>query len=118
MRPSDSAVIEQKQTVVDVLPAEILLETSTLVNDEWRSEGVTEYPLAVIAKPGIAVAFSEEVVKVGKHEIDCKVMSHELTMGEHATIYRAWVSREVPGGVVKKEMAGVVVWELLEFLKK
>lgn len=118
MRPADGAIIEQKQTLVDILPDAVLLETATLVNNEWRSEGVLELPPPALAKPSGEMKYTEQTLKIADREIRCKVVERVIQIGEASTIARHWMSRDVPGGMARKEMGGAVIWEVVDFLKK
>ena len=118
MRPTDGVFVEQRQTVVDTQPDKVLMETATLVNDEWRSEGVMELLLTPLEKPASELKLTEQVLGINGRDVQCKVVERILPKGDKATIARDWMSKEVPGGLVRKDMAGKVVWEVIDFGKK
>lgn len=118
-RPVDGSTVEQKQVVVDVTPEQVLLETSTLVNNEWRSEGVLDFPLAPLTRPPAGkMKYSEQELKIGEQTLKCKVSEIEVQLGEAKTVIRNWMCRDIPGGFARKEMAGQTVWEVIDFARK
>jgi hypothetical protein len=118
MNPLSGSFAEQRQTVVDVQPNKVLLETATLVNNEWRSEGVLELSLTPLDKPAGAMKFAEQAINIGGQAIQCKVVERTVSQGDKTATARDWMSKEVPGGLVRKEMAGQVVWEVIGFARK
>lgn len=119
IRPVDGGAVEQKQVAVDATAEQVLIETYTLVNNEWRSEGVLDFPLAALSKPPAGqVKYSDQTLKISDKTLNCKVSEREVQIGEARTVIRNWMCRDIPGGFARKEMAGQTVWEVVDFAKK
>lgn len=107
----DGKTVQEKQTVIDVKPGQVLVESSALTDDGWEPKGKMIVPLNVPKRPPAgAVALAQEQLIIAGKTVNCNVME--------SNGIRVWMSDEVPGGLVKRMSEGVVVLEVMDFRKK
>jgi len=107
----DGKTVQEKQTVIDVKPGQVLIESSALSDNGWDPKGKMIVPLNVPKRPPLgAVALAQEQLIIAGKTVNCNVMEKDGI--------RVWMSEEVPGGLVKQMSENIVVLEVVDFKKK
>lgn len=107
----DGQVVQEKQTVIDVKPGQVMVESSSLSDNGWNPKGKMIVPLNVPKRPPVgAVALAQEQLIIAGKDVLCHVMENNGI--------RVWMSESVPGGLVKRMSDNTVVLEVVDFKKK
>ncbi len=113
LNPTDGKELQQKYTVVDVAKGKATIEISQLEAAKWEKKDTQEVslqPTLVQKNQG-----TPATLDVAGKKVNCTCLEKTYQMGEMATIAKEWTSDDVPGGVVRKEMAGKCVMEVVDF---
>jgi hypothetical protein len=111
--PMEQKEIQQKYSIVDVTKERATIEISYLENGKWEKKSMQEVSLQPVLVPkdqGTPAALD-----IAGKKVNCTCLEKTIRMGNNATIEKEWLSDEVPGGVVRKEMAGKTVMEVVDF---
>ncbi|MFA5794540.1 MAG: hypothetical protein WC980_05675 [Candidatus Brocadiia bacterium] len=102
-----------KATLVEVNDEKGIVETSELVGENWEKKDAHDVSLLPI--PRSARQSQLTMLKIGEKGITCSYIDMTYRIGDMATVMKQWMSEDVPGGMVRKEMAGRCVWEVVDF---
>lgn len=113
LNPTDEKELQQKYTVVEVTKEKATIEISQLEGDKWEKKSTQEVSLQpVLVAKGQGTPATLDVA--GK-KVNCTCLEKTIQMGNMATLEKEWTSDDVPGGVVRKEMAKKVVMDVIDF---
>jgi len=113
LNPADEKEVQQKYTVVDVTKEKATIEISHLEGGKWEKKDTAEVslqPMLVSKNQG-----TPATLDVAGKKVNCTCLEKTNQMGNLATVVKEWTSDDVPGGVVRKEMAGKCVMEVVDF---
>jgi len=113
LNPEDQKEIQQKYTVVDCTKEKATIEISQLESDKWEKKSTQEVSLQPMLVPKGQGA--PATLDIAGKKVNCMCLEKTLAMGQAATLAKEWTSDEVPGGVVRKEMASKCVMEVVDF---
>ena len=103
--------MQEKQTVIEVKPGQVMIESFALSDNGWETKGKMIVPLNVPKRPPAgAIALVQEQITIAGKTARCKVIENNGI--------RVWMSDEVPGGLVKRMSENIVVLEVVDFRKK
>jgi hypothetical protein len=126
---------EMTTTLVEVTPEKVVVEMKNVmvmmgnkIDSPPMKMDITKAMPTAPGQPADApkpeVKTSEETVTVGGKEYKCTVYETKMDSGGAVGVTKAWMSMDVPGGMVKsvmtmeKPMAGVTTVELVKFESK
>ncbi|MBI5778505.1 MAG: hypothetical protein HZA49_03505 [Planctomycetes bacterium] len=113
LNPEDQKEIQQKYTVVDATKEKATIEISQLEGEKWEKKSTQEVSLQPVLVP--KNQGTPATLDVAGKKVNCTCLEKTYTMGNAATLVKAWTSDDVPGFEVRKEMAGKVVMEVVDF---
>lgn len=113
LNPADEKEIQQKYTIIEIGKEKIKVEISELVGDKWETKNTPEVSLQPVLVPKNQGA--PATLDVAGKKVNCTCLEKTSQMGNMATIVKEWISDDVPGGLVRKEMAGKCVVEVVDF---
>jgi len=113
LNPEDQKELQQKYTVVGVAKDKATIEISQLEGETWGKKSTSEVslqPVLVQKNQG-----TPDTLDVAGKKVNCTCLEKSYQMKGMATMVKEWNSDDVPGGVVRKEMAGKCVLEVVDF---
>ncbi|MEW6025732.1 MAG: hypothetical protein AB1599_00350 [Planctomycetota bacterium] len=113
LNPEDQKELQQKYTVVDVTKEKATIEISQLEGEKWEKKTTQEVSLQPVLVPKDQGA--KTTLEVAGKKVNCTYLEKAYTMKGAGTVVKEWTSDEVPGGEVRKEMAGKCVLEVVGF---
>jgi len=113
LNPADEKELQQKYTVVDATKEKATIEISQLEGDKWEKKNTSEVSLQPVLVP--KNQGTPATLDIAGKKVNCTCMEKTYTMKDMATIVKVWNSDDVPGGEVRKEMAGKCVLEVVDF---
>lgn len=114
LNPTTNTVGEFRQSIHQIARGEATVVTAIKDGDKWEKVGMDRVSLFPLPKPTEKPSVRESV-KVGVKDLSCKVADMAYKMGENFTNMKAWMCDDIPGGLVKREMGGKVMWEVTAF---
>lgn len=109
----DGNEIQVKETLVEVGEEKGVVEASILKGDKWESSNVEEVSLLPMGRA--MGGHKLTTLKVGDRKVNCIYVDMTRRIGDMATVMKQWMSDDVPGGIVRKEMGGKCVREVIAF---
>lgn len=113
MNPADEKEYQQKSTIIDISKDKVVIEVSILEGDKWTKQPPSEMPLTMTVVP--KDRGTSATLNVKDRKINCICEEKTVQMKDVSMIIKQWTSDDVPGGLVRKEMAGKVVLEVIDF---
>lgn len=113
LNPADQKEVQRKYTVVEVTKEKATIEISQLEADKWEKKNTVEVslqPVLVAKNQG-----TPATLDVAGKKVNCTCLEKTNSMNNMATMAKEWNSDDVPGGTVRKEMAGKCVMEVVDF---
>ncbi|MBI4713524.1 MAG: hypothetical protein HY762_09550 [Planctomycetes bacterium] len=115
MDPKTGMTIEYRETLAKVQGNTGVVVKAVLMAGKWEKVGMTPVSFQPFSKPKSDKEFPTQTFTIGDKKVTAKVVTMTRQMGEKSTTGNQVMSDEVPGGLVRMEMAGKCVWEAVEF---
>ena len=105
-----------KETVVKVETSEVIILTEIKEGEDWKKLGEETASLKQVPKPPGEPQVKS--LKIKGKEYHCKIMIKPGSGDDKKVTEKLWMCEEIPGGIARREMNDIPVWEVIDFERK